>query len=555
MPSTRPITSEHIERRAFAETAARRLCAENLNPLLAAVLATRGIKTKAEIAYPPNQLPKLSTGDAMEAAKLIARAIRNQKNICVIGDHGTDGICATAFAVLALRSIGITASWLVTSPKFARRNLDPSLVQRAVAEGAQLLVVADCNGDLQAGIALARKHNMRVVVVSHHLLGGQRQRFKADAIANPMLPNSGLATTGLCASAIMFFLFKQVYRLIGARHRLYRLLDLVAVATLADARPMNDACNRSIVAYGAFLIRCGRCRNIFKEILGEKRDNFSLTTLKRNIIPILNCAHMHRDGHFGVQALLADRIVAARKLAGELQLTRLRFTRLAARIERQAPQLDNIASNQVIVLYRPHWINGQAEIAVAALAEKFAVPIFIVCGTEPNCIGTAQGTSDISVTQVFGAMTKALPRHFGFWHADEHEGKIKVRTQAQECCDLFAKLCRPYLRNAWEQLEVDADLTDTELDQTQRQSLLDIPWGPGFAAPLFSARVRIERNLTLASGTNYAYLIKLGNTRLIAQCDHPLKAQSSGAKIVFYFQEDASSIAKHDVNIVKMIDG
>ena len=544
------IASSQLVRRIVDKQAAHRLRAEHVDPLLAKVLATRGIDSQADIAYPPNQLPHLSAGTAMTAARLLARAIATRKNIYVIGDYGTDGICATAFAVLALRSIGISAQWLVGNRKLTRRSLDPSLIARAVADGAKLVVVADCNGDLQAGLAQARKHKLRVIVVSHHALAGNLGQLNADAVINPLQAGSGLNTTELCSSAVMFMLFRQAYRLIGTRRRLNQWLDLVAIATAADARSMAEICNRSIVTYGTYLIRCGRCRNIFKELLQERRTHCNLSELRHCVVPILSSTHLHADPHIGVSALLADKVSNARALAAELQLVHRRFANFTAKLGQQEAVRPDIA----ITLHRPQWDHSHAEIVVAALVEQFNVPAFVVCGKKPGCIGIARGTPHITVMHIFGEMAAKQPQQCGAWHGDRHEGRIRIRTNPQACCRLFAQLCRTQLQAALASIQIDADLTRVQLNTAQRQALLDIPWGKDFPIPLFSARVKIMRNLTSTDGPGeYIYLLKLGRQLLTARCALPLGARDSNADIVFCLQKKSHPSFPYDLHVVKVI--
>lgn len=101
---------------------------------------------------------------------------------------------------------------------------------------------------------------------------------------------------------------------------LAELLDLVALGTVADVIPL-DSNNRILVYQGLNRIRAGRsCVGIKALIEVCKRDVSRLVAndLGFSVGPRLNVAGRLDDMSIGVELLLTDDIVHARKLANEL---------------------------------------------------------------------------------------------------------------------------------------------------------------------------------------------------------------------------------------------
>src|SRR6476659_5596757 len=86
-----------------------------LSETAAAVLIRRGYGDPAAAraflaGAPPDHDPFL-LGDMRGAVSAIRSAIEAGTRICIHGDYDVDGICATALALLVLRSLGADVEW------------------------------------------------------------------------------------------------------------------------------------------------------------------------------------------------------------------------------------------------------------------------------------------------------------------------------------------------------------------------------------------------------------------------------------------------------------
>ena len=74
-----------------------------------------------------------------EAVERIRAAIAAGKRICVHGDYDVDGICATALAVLTLRSLGADVDWHLPSRFEEGYGVSGDTISRLADEGCALL--------------------------------------------------------------------------------------------------------------------------------------------------------------------------------------------------------------------------------------------------------------------------------------------------------------------------------------------------------------------------------------------------------------------------------
>ena len=95
--------------------------AAGIPPILAQILARRGIQSAEQLQLTTQQLPhfRLLKG-ATEAAELLAHAIAQQKIICICGDFDADGATSTALMVSVLRTLGAAHVHYLVPNRFAQ---------------------------------------------------------------------------------------------------------------------------------------------------------------------------------------------------------------------------------------------------------------------------------------------------------------------------------------------------------------------------------------------------------------------------------------------------
>src|SRR5262245_50072031 len=147
------------------------------HPLLARLLAGRGVATRAEAlafldpAWRPPMDPRAVPG--VEAAvERIRQAVARVEPVLVWGDFDADGQTATALLVLALRRVGLDPAWYVPDRVAESHGLSDNLFAEVARHRARLVVTCDCAiGDVGPIDALARL-GVDTVVTDHHPWAG-----------------------------------------------------------------------------------------------------------------------------------------------------------------------------------------------------------------------------------------------------------------------------------------------------------------------------------------------------------------------------------------------
>ena len=498
-----------IAYRVVDQAAATSLQEAGYYPLAARVLAARGVCDHKELSPDLASLPGLDDGAAATAASLFADAVKANKHICIIGDYDADGMCGTALAKLALDSMDIKTSWLLSSRSHVERGLDPSLVNQAHALGAQMLVTVDNGTNAFNGVARARELGMQVIITDHHL-PDKNQIVSADAIANPRLPGSGLPTTNMCGTAVMLTIIREVFRQCGAKHRAGRYSDLAAVATMTDVMPLNDCFNRMLVLAGTEAIRKGRCRTVFKAMLAERRHSCQPRYLNFRLGAMLNAAQRMDKPELGVNALLADDITTARHAANELESLNRERRSLSDQTLEEAMATLGHEPVPALVIYQAHWNLSIVGLVASHLADRLGVPTAILCKHDNKLRGSLRGIPNVPVHTVLANIEREAPGLLGRWGGHELAAGIQLAGDLEEFRHRFTAHCSQYLKGhdqppIWVDGNPDVEeLTDGSVGQLQV-----MPWGNAFPQPQFVGTFTIEESRPTMKGNGFLYKLAL----------------------------------------------
>ena len=239
-----------IESERAAQTLEQRT---DLPPAVCQVLAQRRVAPEDAQNYLSPALRDLlpdprSLKDMERCAARFLAAVQARERIAVFADYDVDGGSSAALILTWLRDKGREASLYV--PNRIDEGYGPNeTAMAALAADHDLIICVDC-GTLSHGPIAAAK-GADVVVLDHHL--GSETLPDAFAVVNPNRQDESGDLAHLCAAAVVFLMLVEAGRQLRengeAGPDLMSLLDLVALATVADVAPLVGV-NRAFVRQG-----------------------------------------------------------------------------------------------------------------------------------------------------------------------------------------------------------------------------------------------------------------------------------------------------------------
>jgi single-stranded-DNA-specific exonuclease len=486
----------------------------DLHPVVARVLAARGIASTNEIDPSLGRLPPPRMADIAAATERMARAHANDERILVVGDFDADGATSVALALKGLRALGFGhVDYLVPNRFEYGYGLTPELVAVAVERAPGLIVTVDNGISSHEGIAAAAAHGIDVIVTDHHLPGARLP--SALAVIDPNRDDCPFPCKNLAGVGVVFYLLAALRAHLleqalveGTPPSLASFLDLVALGTVADLVPL-DRTNRILVEQGLRRIRAGAAAPGVQALLTvARRDPADATAAELGYAaaPRLNAAGRLADMALGIETLLADDAEAACAAAARLdELNRERRgieaemrDQAEAELSRLRADLEGGPLPGGIVLHDPRWHQGVIGILAGRVREAVHRPTVVFASGEVDgwLKGSARSTPDLHMRDTLARISADQP------HLIERFGGHAMAAGLQLQSDHLEAFRAAFAREVerafggpapMHELHTDGALAPAELVLETAEALRRAgPWGAGFPEPMFDGEFEVQ---------------------------------------------------------------
>jgi single-stranded-DNA-specific exonuclease len=429
--------------------------------------------------------------DMQAAVERILRAIDAKETVCIFGDYDVDGVSAITLMSKILHAYGLEPRTFIPRRGAEGYGLSFAAIARCLAEGPKpdLLISVDCGTVSVGEVAHLREMGIDVIIADHH---EPDPGVKPDCAAL-VNPKCGGDLTYLCAAGVVFKIGHALLKARPAPLDLKSLLDLVAVATIADIVPLVGE-NRLLVRHGlkALPETMNAGLRALQDITGMNGSATSMDVGFR-IGPRINAA-----GRMDFpEDALATLTTACRSSAGELAKKLDAYNRQRqdheTLIRKEAvEQLSggfDPAKDPVIVIGSRAWHHGVVGIVASRLMRQYHKPTFVIA-IDGNGVGKGSGRSIEGVSLVDAIRACADDLIAGGGHA--MAAGLSIREENME--RFRANFTEYVLGSTTEEdrrprLVYDAEIAFSQLslDFLASYELLQ-PFGNGNPQPVFVSR-------------------------------------------------------------------
>lgn len=507
--------------RTYSPRHAELLAQQGLHPVLARLMAARGLKEPRELATELDALikPEQLTHVA-QAAEFLADAIDAEQRMVIVADYDCDGATACAVAIRGLRALGAQVDYIVPNRFEYGYGLTPEIVELTVREKAPDIIITVDNGIASiAGVDEANRRGIPVVVTDHHLPAAVLP--EAEVIVNPNQPGCGFPSKNLAGVGVMFYTLLALRAEMRRRGqfdastqpRLDHLLDLVALGTVADVVKL-DANNRILVAQGLRRIRAGRAHPGVQALFSvAARDMRKATPFDLGFAagPRLNAAGRLADMSLGIECLLTDDTARAWDIARQLDgINRERREIEAGMQEAALASLEAVdpRDNATLTLFDAGWHQGVIGIVASRLKEKFYRPTITFAPAGNGMIkGSGRSIPGFHLRDALDLVYKRHPELIDKFGGHAMAAGLSLREADFDAfAQAFEQVGREWLSasDLEQVIEHDGPLEPDYCTLDFIAQLDAQVWGQGFAPPLFcdeflvlNQRVLKERHLKL----------------------------------------------------------
>lgn len=483
------------QKRPAAE-AARALIAAGYDPLIASMLAGRGVVDAEEAKRfldpgfhclsPPRSLKGVG-----EAAERIRRAIKRGEIIGVYGDYDVDGQTSTALLTRVLRALGARVATYIPHRTREGYGVNIPALAELQGRGCTLVVTVDCGITSVEEALWAERAGLDLIITDHHQ--PKEELPRAVAIVNPHL-DPGYPCPDLAGCGVAFKLAQAVAEeLTGGTGLADEYVELVALGTVADVVPLLGE-NRALVKEGLRRINGkGAVPGIqaLKDVAGVHGE-VTAGHIGYVLGPRLNAVGRVADASVGLALLLAPTYDEALPLAKRLEEENATRRRIEEQVIEEAHEavrrLHDPAADHGLVVEGAGWHPGVVGIVASRIAEAYYRPTVVLSIMGEEAKGSARSIPGFDLYAALCECSDLFTSFGGHHHA---AGITLPAARVEEFRERFRQVTRRRLSkdDLIPVLAYDAEVEPGAIDLKLVEAIERLePFGVGNPTPVLVAR-------------------------------------------------------------------
>lgn len=486
-----------------------------ISPVLARIIRNRDIVTEEEVRYFLHGTledlhdPYLLKG-MREGSAFLYAAIREKKQIRIIGDYDVDGICSTYVLYHALQLLGASVSYRIPHRIKDGYGLNEEIIREC--SGQQVEVIVTCDNGIAAAkdIALAKELGMEVLVTDHHEVpyreitgvDGVTEReeiLPPSLVIDPKQKGCPYPYKGICGAVVAYKLVQvlleqaekeQLITVADRKACLAELLEFAAMATICDVMDLLDE-NRIIVKYG--LKQMEQSKNLGLRTLlevcglkGQKLGNYHVGFI---LGPCLNATGRLDSAARAMELFLCTELREAVVIATDLKAlneSRKELTEQGVKEAVRQMEAGEHGTDKVMVIYLPDCHESIAGIIAGRLREKYAHPFFVLTKAEEGLKGSGRSIEAYHMYEGLHGVEDLLTKYGGHKLAAglslEEKNLEELRRRLNADCHLTEE---DFVHKIL--IDVPMPLSYVNMQFVESLSLLE-PFGNGNKKPVFACK-------------------------------------------------------------------
>ena len=426
----------------------------------------------------------------------VVQALHQEEVIAIQTDYDCDGQTAHAVLYKALVEIfqhdsAKTLSF-IGQRQTAGYGFNLQLAEQIIAQKATLVITADNGSSDIPSLKILAEHGIDVIVTDHHTVSAKPPYLYA--FLNPAFENSQFADPAIAGCMVAWLFMAATYMYLKAKtprrlgYSITRLLDYVAVGTLADCVSLLSHNNRIVVRYGMNLMNHTH-KPIWQTLKQHlNKSSFTRETIQFYVAPLLNASSRVGDAYTGLAFLLANSAPAAVQHLEALNTYNLsrRALQKQALIEAQM-QLEvsgPIAGLIFCVLEHSHaGINGV--IASKLTSQTGQTTVILSVDAQHMATGSLRSTRAMSLVKVLQEVARQVPQLLSSFGGHHHAAGVSLKQenipQFQIILTEIVQAQNAELHYTWH----DGRLPDEPLEDLMQHIERLEPFGVDFPLPVF----------------------------------------------------------------------
>jgi len=337
--------------------------------------------------------------DYKKASKMLLYCIKNNENICILGDYDVDGACSTSLLVRYFNHINQKHFFYIPDRINDGYGASKKLFKKLILKKPKLVIMVDCGSTSNEAIQYLNEHNVKSIIIDHHEIN--KPYPKSDAVINPKKKITNKEDKLLCATALTYFFLDNFIKKMNSDFKLSNYLIYVLLATVCDVMPLRKI--NKIIAHNTlkdFNLRNNTALSFIFDQHNIKRE-ITVEDLGFLIGPIINAGGRLNYSKYGVELLSSD----DHEIIKDRSLKLINLNNKRKKIEQNILDeidFDKIKSEDkdVIIYYKNNLNEGLIGIIASRLKDYFNKPSIVITNSNNILKASARSTTTYNIGQL-----------------------------------------------------------------------------------------------------------------------------------------------------------
>jgi len=495
------------------------------SPALISILAGRNIITDEEIIsfinptlkqlHDPGLLPGIGMG-----TRRLKKSINRKEDVLIFGDYDADGIISASLIYKFLKKLGLNVEVYIPDRFNEGYDLSLEFFKKISARYKyNLMICVDCGtNSAEVQKFIQNSPGPDVIVCDHHNqsvdFGEERENY---IIINPRLKGSVYPFEHLSGAGVTFKFIISILRELDEDYKkkfkkdyLTNLLDLVAIATIADIMPLVDE-NRVMVKKGLKII--GKTVNpglkkMINAVIKDKK-NISEYDIGFIIAPRLNAAGRIKNAESSFNLLSKEGDILD-KIINDLNSFNEERQNIQKDILNEIIENNDfnkiVKEKKIFIDKSKNWNEGVLGIVASDIVKRFNIPAILFKEIEGKLKGSGRSTDKFDLYGNLGSLGNLFENFGGHRQACGISMHVlNFKTFYNKMIEIAAKNIKD--RDTQKKFTYDLELNFRDINKKILNEInLLKPFGAGNPEPSFTTG-----NCTIL---NFAYLMEERHVRL-----------------------------------------
>ena len=334
--------------------------------------------------------------DFEKASLILLNSIKNNENICILGDYDVDGACATSLLVRYFNHINQKHFFYIPDRVTDGYGASKKLFQKLILKKPKLVIMVDCGSTSNEAIDYLNKNNIKSIIIDHHEINNPFP--KSDVVINPKKKLIEKEKSFLCATALTYFFIDILIKKTKSNFKLSDFLIYVLLATICDVMPLRKI-NKVIAnnTIDVFNFKKNKALGFVFDQYNIKRK-ITIEDLGFLIGPIINAGGRLNYSKYGVELLSSDDY----EIIKDRSLRLINLNNKRKKIEQNILNEINFEkiknqNKDVIIYYKNNLNEGLIGIIASRLKEYFNKPSIVITNSNHLLKASARSTSTYNI--------------------------------------------------------------------------------------------------------------------------------------------------------------